>query len=176
MNNNKSVYKALATFQEKVPKIDLDGEVKTKAYSFKYATLANIIQKIKPAMKEAGLGFTQLIEGSNLRTVLFSAEDGSTVESVLPINVTGDPKNVGALITYYKRYALCGALGIAAEEDKDAPQQAGKDPLNDRMLNKALGRIAEGEPEVLEQVLQHFEVTAKQVRELVKAEGDVVSE
>lgn len=36
------------------------------------------------------------------------------------INVNGDMKEIGAAITYARRYTLTMALGIASEEDKDA--------------------------------------------------------
>jgi hypothetical protein len=165
------IYAALATFQEKVAKIDLDGEVKTKAYTFRYATLGNIIDKIKPAMKAAGLAYTQTVEGDKIVTTVACAKDGSLIRSTMPIAVSSDPKQVGASITYFRRYCLVSMLGIAGEEDKDAPEGEAKRPLPDSLLAKALARIAEGDKGVLEQTLQHFEVSAKQVRQLVKAEG-----
>lgn len=171
----QNIYTALALFQSKVQKINLDGEVKTNKYTFKYATLGNIIDKIKPAMNEAGLAFTQLMEGDKLRTIIACEVDGSTIQSVMPLSVTGDPKNVGSLITYYRRYALVAALGLAADDDKDAPEKQERVPLPDTLFAKALARIGEGEEGVLDQVLQHFEVTATQVRAMVKAEGNELS-
>ncbi len=167
------IQKSLSKFQQTVGKIDLDGVVKTKAYEFRYATLGNIIDKIRPAMKEAGMGFTQVIESDKIVTEIFSLEDGTSKTATMPIAVSADPKQVGASITYYRRYALVALLGIAGEEDKDAPEGTVKQPLPDTLLAKALTRIGEGESGVLEQVLQHFEPTAKQIRELVKAEGVV---
>jgi len=166
------IQKALAKFQQSVGKIDLDGVVKTKAYEFRYATLGNIIDKIRPAMKEAGMGYTQIIESDKIVTEIFSTEDGTSKTSTMPIAASADPKQVGASITYYRRYALVAMLGIAGEEDKDAPEVSEARPaLTQKALDAALGRIA-GEPELLDKMLAAFSMTGEQVRQLVSAESN----
>lgn len=168
---SQAVFKALATFQEKVPKIDLDGTVKTKAYEFKYATLGNIIDKIKAPLKEAGLVYTQTIDGDKIVTTLAAVEDGSTIQSTMPIVFGADPKQVGASITYYRRYALVAMLGIAGEEDKDAPEAAQKKKMSQQMLDKALERIAEGEPGVAKAAYEHLDCSFEQLKTLIEAGG-----
>ena len=168
---SEQIYPALAKFQELVEKIDLNGEVKLPSYSFKYATLSNILDKIKPAMKEAKLGYTQYVKESSLITKVFSAEDGSCVESVMPIPVGGDPKNVGGSITYFRRYCLTAMLGIAGEEDKDAPEdtQQAKPALTPKMLTQAKERIVT-QPDILDSLLSTLTMTGDQIREIVLAE------
>jgi len=165
------IQKSLSKFQQTVGKIDLDGVVKTKSYEFRYATLGNIIDKIRPAMKEAGMGYTQIIESDKIVTEIFSTEDGTSKTSTMPIAVSADPKQVGASITYYRRYALVAMLGIAGEEDKDAPEVSEARPaLTQKALDAALGRVRE-EPELLDKMLAAFTMTAEQVRKLVNAES-----
>ena len=168
---SEQIYPALAKFQELVEKIDQNGEVKLPSYSFKYATLSNILDKIKPAMKEAKLGYTQYVKESSLITKVFSAEDGSCVESVMPIPVGGDPKNVGGSITYFRRYCLTAMLGIAGEEDKDAPEAEAKKAMNDNLLGKALQRIGEGETGVAKSAFEQLSCTFDQLKEMILAEG-----
>jgi hypothetical protein len=165
------IYPALATFQQKVPKIDLDGEVQTKAYKFKYATLANILDKTKTAMDEAKMGVTQFVAKDVLVTRVFSSEDGSFIESQIPIPVGGDPKNVGGSITYFRRYCLTAMLGIAGEEDKDAPEAAPKKKMTQAMLDKAMERIGEGEPGVAKSAYEHLDCSFEQIKQMIEAGG-----
>ena len=171
MEPTQKIYAALAKFQDTVAKIDLDGSVKTPKYTFKYATLANIIDKIKPAMKEAGMGYTQYVDGDKLITKVFAAEDGSHIQSTFALPVSGDPKQVAANMTYFRRYSLTSMLGIAAEEDKDAPEPTqGRPSLTPKALEKAAERIG-SEPELLDKLLAGFVMTADQVRQICQAEA-----
>jgi len=175
MEPTKKIYPALAKFQGLVQKIDLDGTVTIKprdkpAFTFSYATLAHIIDKIKPAMKEAGLGYTQCVEEGKLITTVFAAEDGSCITSTFALPVSADPKQVGGNMTYFRRYSLTSMLGIAAEEDKDAPEPTqGKPALTPKALESAVTRIKE-EPELLDKMLIGFVMTADQVRQICQAE------
>ena len=170
---NELIYPALAKFQQTVAKIDLDGEVNTKAYKFKYATLSNILDKIKPAMAEAKLGHVQYVDKDTLVTKVFSEEDGSSITSIIPIPVGGDPKQVGGSITYFRRYCLTAMLGIAGEEDKDAPEQTqkAKPKMTQAMMDKAMQRIGEGEPGVAKSAYEMLDCTFEQIKELIEAGG-----
>ena len=77
----KNLFKALADFQQEVPVIYKDSQ----AYGYKYADLPKIFEVINPIMKKNGLGFTQLIKGTNLETIVFHVESGECLESSLPI-------------------------------------------------------------------------------------------
>ena len=68
----KNLYKALAAFQQEVPAIHQG----TKGYGYTYADLKTIFKVINPILKEHGLGFTQLLEGETIKTVIFHCESG----------------------------------------------------------------------------------------------------
>jgi len=118
----KNIYKALANFQQEVPVIHKG----TTGYGYSYADLPAIFGVINPLLKKNGLGFSQLIEGSDIKTILFHCESGETIETITEI-----PKDVilkgmnsfqisGSAFTYFRRYALSSMLGLVTDKDNDA--------------------------------------------------------
>jgi antitoxin component of MazEF toxin-antitoxin module len=127
-----AIFEALAAVQAKIDNVTQDREVevpiKDKAtggikgkYKFRYATLAGILHHIRDAMTENGVWYTQFIRGGEMVTRLFhkSGEwiDGGNLQ--LP-DFKGGPQDIGSIVSYFKRYSLTMALGLAAEEDNDA--------------------------------------------------------
>lgn len=97
-------------------------------FSFKYAALDDVVAMVKPILKANGLAVLQFPshdgEGrSTLTTYLLHEGGGWISHDMLLIGVGSDPKAQGAAITYARRYALCAALGIVADEDVDAPPE-----------------------------------------------------
>ena len=139
----KNIYKALADFQQECPVI----EKGTSGYGYKYADLPAIFEIVNPLLKKNGLGFTQPIIGSKIKTILFHIESGETIESETDLPVDSlvyeetkktDKKGneytayilrgfegmnkaqaMGSLITYFRRYALSSLLGIITDKDTD---------------------------------------------------------
>ena len=126
----KKIYKALADFQQEVPAIH-EG---TKGYGYTYADLKTIFKVINPVLAKHQLGFTQLLEGETIKTVIFHTESGETIESIcnIPQNVTLKGMNAfqiaGSAITYYRRYSLSAALGLVTDVDADASGEELKAP------------------------------------------------
>lgn len=116
------LYQALAAFQHEVPPIHQG----TKGYNYTYATLTEIFEVINPLLEDHNLGFTQLIEGRSLRTVIFHTETGQSIEGCvdIPEGVTLKGQNefqtMGSALTYLRRYSLSAALGLVTDEDNDA--------------------------------------------------------
>lgn len=141
--DKKNLYKALASFQQEVPVILKE----VSGYGYKYADLPAIFETINPLLKKNGLGFTQLINGSKIKTILFEIESGETLESEtdMPVDslvyekVTKKDKKgvefettalkgfegmnkaqaIGSLVTYFRRYALSSMLGLVTDKDTD---------------------------------------------------------
>lgn len=133
----ESILKAQAEF-ETLPK-DKQG------FGYKYTDFDTVITSVKPILLKYGVGFMQsltTIEGKNgVTTRLFNAA-GEWIEdtTILPdvqLKGTNTAQNMGAAITYTKRYALCAILGISSDEDTDAvvgksveaPRPASKEAL-----------------------------------------------
>jgi hypothetical protein len=117
----KNLFKSLAAFQQEVPTIH-EG---TKGYGYSYSSLPEIFRVINPILKKHGLGFTQLIEGTTVRTIVFHLESGEQLEcsTQIPQGVTlkgmNDFQVLGSAITYIRRYALSAALGLVTDKDAD---------------------------------------------------------
>lgn len=133
----KNIYKALADFQQEVPVILKE----VSGYGYKYADLPAIFEVINPLLKKNGLGFTQLINGTKIKTTLFHIDSGEVLESETDMPIDSliyeesvDKKKfvlrgfegmnkaqaIGSLITYFRRYALSSMLGIITDKDTDA--------------------------------------------------------
>ena len=126
----KNLFKALAAFQQEVPTIHKG----TQGYGYSYADLPAIFDIINPLLKKHGLGFTQLICGQSVKTIVFHAESGELIECAtdIPTNVQlkgmNDFQVLGSAITYIRRYALSAALGLVTDKDTDAAgEQAPKE-------------------------------------------------
>ena len=104
----KELYKALANFQQEVPII----HKATQGHNYTYASLDLIIKTINPVMKKNQLGFTQLLQGESIKTIIFHTESGDSLESIVEIPQGAAMKGMnvfqtmGSAITYLKRYSL----------------------------------------------------------------------
>lgn len=118
----KNLFKALAAFQQEVPVIHKG----TSGYGYTYANLSQIFEVINPLLKKHGLGFTQLICGHSVKTIVFHAESGEQLEcsTDIPQGVQLKGMNefqvLGSAITYIRRYSLSAALGLITDKDTDA--------------------------------------------------------
>ena len=109
----KNLYKAVAAFQQEVPVINKDST----GYNYKYSSLDNIVEVITPLLKKHGLGYMQPLDGNSLKTVLFHAESGESIESSVGIpqgvqlKGMNDFQVLGSAVTYLRRYSLSAILG-----------------------------------------------------------------
>ena len=117
--------KALIDFHSRVQKIKKDA--KNPFFKSNYASLSNIQDAISGPLAEAGLAYSQMPSGVNgLSTILIHAESGEyLMESfIMPVSKQNDPQAVGSAITYAKRYALAGVLGLNIDDDDDGNKAA----------------------------------------------------
>jgi len=132
----KNLFKALSDFQNEVPIIHKG----TQGYGYSYSDLPTIFPVINPLLKKHGLGFTQLGQGTSLKTLIFHIESGETIESIFDIpqgvqlSKMNDFQVLGSAITYMRRYALSSALGIITDKDTDAGGEQIKADIDKRIL------------------------------------------
>jgi len=122
--------KALIDFQSRVNKIKKDA--KNPFFKSNYASLSNIQDAISNPLAESGLAYSQMPSGVNgLSTILIHAESGEyLMESfIMPVSKQNDPQAVGSAITYAKRYALAGVLGLNIDDDDDDANKAAEKPV-----------------------------------------------
>ena len=172
----KHLFKSLAEFQQEVPTI----HKATQGYGYTYADLPKIFEVINPLLKKHGLGFTQLIHGTDLITIIFHVESGETLESKtsIPQNVAlkgmNDFQVLGSAITYLRRYALSSALGLVTDKDTDAggeqvkteaKNETKKVAIDDKRLAKAIKAISDG-GYTMDELTKTFELTPEQLKTL----------
>src|SRR3984893_13897653 len=95
--------------------------------SFRYAPLSSGLDIVRKTLGQHEIATVQttMIEGGvvNLTTMLDHAS-GELMASdwpVCPVAETVNPQRMGAALTYARRYALFTLVGIAGEDDLDAP-------------------------------------------------------
>jgi len=150
----KNLYKSLANFQQEVPTI----HKATQGFGYTYADLPKIFEVINPILKKHGLGFTQLINGTELITIVFHVESGEQIESktAIPQGVQlkgmNDFQVLGSAISYLRRYCISSILGIVSDKDTDAggeqvskPVIAEKEVLSNDRFDKAVEKIRKKE-------------------------------
>ena len=107
-----------------MPNIDRDRTVDTGQYSYKYATLANVIESVRKVLDTNGWAFVQEVasrDGAVTVTTRFYHRSGyELVFGPLAMPAGGNAQAIGSAITYARRYALTAALGLATEDDDDA--------------------------------------------------------
>lgn len=112
-----------------------------QALNAKYASMADLLEQVLPELQKAGLCFIQAIGGieqsgpihvCRVTTRLIHAESGEWIEDAGAFPLGPPPtsrsgaqilnwsQTHGLALTYAKRYALLGLLGIPTGDDKDA--------------------------------------------------------
>lgn len=98
-------------------------------YGYKYTDLDTVITAVRPILAKNNMGFMQSLTMTEdnrpgITTRLFNST-GEWIEDTIALPdiamaKTNAAQNLGAAITYMKRYALSAILGISSDEDTDA--------------------------------------------------------
>jgi hypothetical protein len=121
--------------------------------TFRYAPLSSgldIVRKILGQHEIATMQTTAIDQASglvNLTTVLAHAS-GEWIASdwpVCPIAEMATPHRMGAALTYARRYGLFTLVGIAGEDDLDAPDLTACGPAAGGALDSRQGRFPSGQ-------------------------------
>src|SRR5260370_35450314 len=97
--------------------------------TFRYASLAAGLDIVRKGLSQHEIATVQTTAidqatGQIRLTTLLAHASGEWISSdwpVCPINETATPHRMGAALTYARRYALFALVGIAGEDDLDAP-------------------------------------------------------
>lgn len=118
---------ALAALQGQLPRVAKTAD----AQYGKYADLTVVTEAIMPVLSALGLAFTArptlIGDGDSARFVLaytLHFAGGGVLTGEYPLPSSGSPQQVGAAITYARRYALCAVTGLAPGDDDDDAQSA----------------------------------------------------
>src|SRR6478672_6777952 len=100
--------------------------------SFRYASLASGLDIVRKTLGQHEIAAVQTTAldattGMITLTTMLAHSSGEWIASdwpVCPVAETANPQRMGAALTYARRYALFTLVGIAGEDDLDAPDLA----------------------------------------------------
>ena len=100
--------------------------------TFRYAPLSSGLDIVRKTLGQQGIAVMQTTStdpaaGVIMLTTMLAHASGEWIASdwpVCPIAETATPHRMGAALTYARRYALFTLVGIAGEDDMDAPDLA----------------------------------------------------
>src|SRR6202166_1725665 len=114
--------------------------------SFRYASLSSGLDIIRKALGGQQIAIAQTTDidranGTVNLTTLLLHTSGEWISSDWPVcqlSETSAPRRRGAALTYARRYALFSMVGIAGEDDLDAPDFANEGPKGDKSVQTDL--------------------------------------
>src|SRR6188508_885743 len=125
------IWKALLEVQKEAPALQRDGL--NPHFKSQYVTLETVMETVLPILNRHGIVMAQNTDQWDmLITRLVHAESGEHVESRMKMYMAKeDAQGYGAAMTYARRYAIMGMLGLVADADDDgnaasAPQSRSK--------------------------------------------------
>jgi ERF superfamily len=130
-------FTAIARFQDQCPVIYKTASAKIQtsraSFSYNYAPLPEILAIVQPVMAPLGLSVSwrtpriendRVVVSCRIAHALGHTEDSGEIAMPIIFADPGigatPPQRVGIALSYAKRYALLGILGLAPEEDDDA--------------------------------------------------------
>lgn len=123
-----TIWAALAAFQAELPTIEKGKIAHAGKYAYDYADLSDVTGVVLPLLGKHGLAWTtQPYEADGdmfleYRLVHESGDD-SSISGTYPLGkASATAQQMGGMITYARRYALCAVTGVApGGDDHDAP-------------------------------------------------------
>lgn len=115
----KNLALKLLAFQKEVGAVKKDSV--NPFYHSKYADINSYIELVKPLLSKYGLVILQPLtsfgEKTALSTIIIDSESGEQIEDTTFLPENTDPQKMGAVITYFRRYAIQSMLCLEAEDD-----------------------------------------------------------
>lgn len=121
------LFEALAKAQAEFESVTATSRVTFKNVDFKFAPLSDILAAVRPALNKYGLTLTQQTKhipfgNANgvkvVTTLLHESGVSYDIESVPVFYNVNDIKNLGAQVTYLRRYEVKTLLGIEADSEE----------------------------------------------------------
>jgi len=116
-----ALYAALSAAQGQMKNVVPTGHATVGGgRDYAYATLDAILDVVRPVLAANGLSLMMVPIEGGVQTVL-AHSGGGVLQFIVPFPVVPQaPQAMGSLLTYLRRYIVCGLFGIAADRDDDA--------------------------------------------------------
>ena len=130
-----AIAKAFAAAQGELENVTKDRE--NPFYNAKYATLAAVLDEVRPVLAKNGIGVVQS-PGTNDKgqitvTTTLVHESGEWMQSCFVVPTSkNDAQGVGSAISYGRRYSLAAMCGVAQEDDDANAAAASTGATQDR--------------------------------------------
>jgi hypothetical protein len=121
----KTILQKLFDAQQEIGKVVKNA--KNPHFKNTYADINAIVDAVEPILNKHGLMLIQPIEDGIVKTKIINVENGETIESAMPLVMSGTPQAMGSQITYYRRYTLQSLLCLQVEDD-DAQTASNQKP------------------------------------------------
>lgn len=116
----ETVQDALFYFQTEKLILPRNGRGNANGKEYRYVTLDDLINGIRPLLEKYKLAFSQTISGGVLVTTLFHPASKTELTSSIPLGNPANMQDYGSRVTYARRYSLQAMFGLSAEDDIDA--------------------------------------------------------
>jgi hypothetical protein len=131
----------------------IQGKEGRQGYSYSYADLGDLVTLTRPVLAEAGLvALTPVSEhpaGLCVTVTLYHSSGEVLAFEPLPFPAGRDAQTTGSWMTYFRRYALLAALGMAAGDDDDGAKAVAAEPVRvpgfRSSVIAAIGKLDEAE-------------------------------
>lgn len=119
-----------------------------KSYSYEYADLGDVVKLTRPVLAKHGIVVLTPVEehGDGLKcTVVILHSSGERLDfGPFPFPHGETAQATGSMVTYYRRYALVSALGMAAGDDDDGAQAHPRQQRADEAPCSTCGEVIPG--------------------------------
>jgi hypothetical protein len=130
-----TLHGALVAALTDMPTITTDQTADTGTYKYRYASLAHILDTVRPVLGRHGLAVSQPSATSDagdlvVMTTVLHRSGSAFTSGELRARMPQTPQQMGSLLSYLRRYQLVALLGLAVEDDdgksaQDVPLTAG---------------------------------------------------
>jgi hypothetical protein len=128
-----TIYSKLLDFQRKVEAVKKTK--KNPHFKNTYADINEILSEVKPLLSELNMVLSQPINDGVQYSIITDVETGEALTSSIKLPENLQPQQLGACISYFRRYTLVTLLSLETEEDTDGNNTTPPAPTTEKWLN-----------------------------------------
>lgn len=132
---NKELLQAFQKVRDTMPSVNKNA----KGYNYKYADLPHLWESIEKVITDAGFTVVNYADAGAVVTKVI--HEAGELESKLPIAGITDPQDLGAAITYFRRYNLLMIFNVMIEDNDAAKPQKAPEKAVDKLLEEFRANI-----------------------------------